>query len=966
MRTIRSLILCILVFSISCVSAQVSSSFKVLRFDVKDQIQGTSLYGLNQDDSGFIWVGTSRGLLRFDGATFEPFHTSVIDQRSVVERIYMLDNDRKLVLSAYPRGLFLQRGEGCIPLDVKLPGTPGIKFSQSTTDGSLIFWNGNEITRIDPTSLKSSYVWRDTNSEFKQYRGIYGFNRDSFFASTNYSAFIHGKHSHTKFDELVGATCVLRQGNDRLVAFVEDRIYSVHKSNVTLLGTIPDKAVRVLHAVFDLKGNIWFSGNNHGLYIMQNGEVKEVTEALNIKGEMVTHLLVDNAGNVWVSTAASGLQCVIESPFTNFTIRDGLSSNHITSLCQWGNAVLIGTNSGLNEISSNRVRGVDQLGMELKKPLGPAIYGYIHHLNGGRERLFVSSNSVKHDPEHPRTGTFQAISSSASLLWKDTLILGRWGGVTSRSVRNMYHIFNHVVVRKSHFKKEFFMHRLRNGKIIIGTEAGLFMTDLGVTFVSRVNVPGDSGIIYYDVAVAPDSSLWFATSSGVTHWSEDGTWEMLEADDGLGDDIIKALDFDSEGGLWLGTGLGLALYRDGRFVTYTEGNGLVHNSVTSVLYVRDKNELWIGTFKGLSRLDLNKLKINSGLSAPLKITSVDVLGEGVYDVGHLPNLNWKQNNLSIHFAPVRYSPPSDVVYQYRIKPGNPDWQTTTRSKIDFFALAPDQYTFEVRSKVSGKQWGTPTAIQLNIMPPVWRRTGFVIPALLLFVLMTFIYLRIRVRTIQRREHRNQAYQQEINQLEQQALSLSMNPHFIFNSLNSIQHYFGYNSSREANEFIADFAELIRLTMETSTRGHVPLMDEIHRLTLYLSLEKSRFERKLTFTIDVDQELKDANPFVPGMIIQPIVENAIWHGILPSGNPGVITVRVRGVHPIEVIIEDNGIGLEAARIRNAKAHRHESRGIEITLRRLKFLSEKNELHVEEIFDDQGNSLGTRAQILIWSN
>jgi len=185
----------------------------------------------------------------------------------------------------------------------------------------------------------------------------------------------------------------------------------------------------------------------------------------------------------------------------------------------------------------------------------------------------------------------------------------------------------------------------------------------------------------------------------------------------------------------------------------------------------------------------------------------------------------------------------------------------------------------------------------------------------------------------------------------------MNPHFIFNSLNSLQFLINSQRTEEANDYLSMMAKLIRKNLDTAGSGFILLSEEITRLKLYLDLEKMRFQDRFSYEIMTGSDVAPAALMIPNMIIQPFVENTLWHGILNSGNKGLITVSfsfeeidVDGVMCKSLIIKvtDNGIGINEAR-KNTKED-HISRGIQIIEERLKLLSIKMQLPTPIIFDD----------------
>jgi LytS/YehU family sensor histidine kinase len=208
----------------------------------------------------------------------------------------------------------------------------------------------------------------------------------------------------------------------------------------------------------------------------------------------------------------------------------------------------------------------------------------------------------------------------------------------------------------------------------------------------------------------------------------------------------------------------------------------------------------------------------------------------------------------------------------------------------------------------------------------------------------------------------------ISELEQLALKSQMNPHFIFNSLNSIQQYVMDKDIAGANRFISGFSKLIRQTLDFSSKPLVNLTDEIGYLSTYLELEKNRLEDKFTFTVSVDEELKNSDYQVPPMILQPYLENSLRHGIrFRKDNEGRISVRVNKMeNRLVCVIEDNGVGRKlAAHYKSINPIEYQSKGMSLTADRLELINrnikDKIYVSVDDLVNKTDEPAGTRVTI-----
>ncbi|MEJ2614447.1 MAG: histidine kinase [Ignavibacteriaceae bacterium] len=202
-------------------------------------------------------------------------------------------------------------------------------------------------------------------------------------------------------------------------------------------------------------------------------------------------------------------------------------------------------------------------------------------------------------------------------------------------------------------------------------------------------------------------------------------------------------------------------------------------------------------------------------------------------------------------------------------------------------------------------------------------------------------------------------------LKHQALSAMMNPHFIFNSLTSIQYFINDDEIEKANEYLSKFAKLLRLNLESAEHGFITIEEELERLKIYLMLEKIRFGHTLTYTLKIDREINAERIQIPNMLIQPFVENAVWHGILPKHGDGEISIKIEKSDNdnLKITITDNGIGFNKGL--ELKKSDHISKGMNIIEQRLNLLNDNNEklISVHDVSEYEKDKTGTIVEIIL---
>jgi LytS/YehU family sensor histidine kinase len=237
-------------------------------------------------------------------------------------------------------------------------------------------------------------------------------------------------------------------------------------------------------------------------------------------------------------------------------------------------------------------------------------------------------------------------------------------------------------------------------------------------------------------------------------------------------------------------------------------------------------------------------------------------------------------------------------------------------------LTGGNHVVEISATTDNIEWSEPTIINIIKEEKLSEKQGIywlaTLCSFVLIVLISFIWIRrIKIKSKKRLQE-----EQQVNLLKHQAMNSLLSPHFIFNSLTSIQNYINTNNGLRASEYLAKFSRLIRMIIEKAAQSHISLHDELARLTYYLELEKERFKNKFDYSIHIDENINTHEIEIPNMIIQPHVENCIIHGILPKQEHGELslTFSSRPGGKFVIKIEDNGIGLIKAKEHAKTGHK----------------------------------------------
>ena len=383
-------------------------------------------------------------------------------------------------------------------------------------------------------------------------------------------------------------------------------------------------------------------------------------------------------------------------------------------------------------------------------------------------------------------------------------------------------------------------------------------------------------------------------------------------------------------------------------------------NIHEVLVFNDS--LYIASDDGLTIIPEAQVeKMNTSIPIPY-IRSVSVNDQET-DPG-TPGLTIRGSaKIAFSFGCINYSS-APVLYAYKLDGMDSAWTTATNRAVVYQNLTAGNYTFLLKVGKSTSEWSGAVACPVHIKASIWQHPLF-------FLFLAIFALMVISLFIMRRKN-NQMKRQELDHhlvtLELKSLQSMMNPHFIFNAMGSIQNFLLLNKTGEAGLYLSQFARLIRQNMNAINAAMINLDEEVDRLRNYLDLEKLRMENKFDYLIDVDESIEADDIRIPSMIIQPFVENSIWHGMSALDCKGMVSVHFSfgDEKSLKVIIEDNGIGIKKAQSYQNKGEKHLNLGMEMTRKRLELLGRKYAVKTLVEFSEAqpGNANpGTRVELII---
>ncbi len=480
-------------------------------------------------------------------------------------------------------------------------------------------------------------------------------------------------------------------------------------------------------------------------------------------------------------------------------------------------------------------------------------------------------------------------------------------------------------------------------------------------------------------------NLWVATAQSLYKLEHSSAGYSLRQDTVFNIPAsVNGLLQDNQGDLWISTNnSGIIRYTPGQknWRMYTQMEGLQSSEFNLWSFIKTRRRLFgFGGINGVNFFypsDIKNIKIKAKPiiteilinDKPANNLSCDE--EPVKNTSLIKKLvlPYRRNTLSFRFAALEYSDPNANQFRYQLS--KVDKTFVYRENEDFARypdLRPGNYTFEVQATNSDGEWSDQVVkLEIRIDPPWWRTWWATILFFLTGLGFVILIYQARIKQIQQNEayHRKEAeYKQLIAETETAVLRLQMDPHFIFNSMNSINSYLLNKSVDTASDYLTRFANLMRMILKLAEKPFITITGEIEILERYLKVEAMRLEKKFTYHFAVDPELDPDEVELPTMILQPFVENAIWHGISPKEGEGHIAIRFWQKTPyLYCSIEDNGVGRAAAKSKTLQSEKHESKALSITERRLKLLDNGDGLvgsfEMLDLYSETGVAMGTKV-------
>jgi ligand-binding sensor domain-containing protein len=932
------------------------------RYDSKDGLPSSTVYCMTQDAEGFMWFGTETGLSRFDGTHFRTFtQEDGLPDNEIIQ--LFTDSRGRVWISPFKKSIcYYYKGKIYTPendtLLKRIPINNNVMRFAENDRGDVLLMETNQLHLV--TAANEIYSVNAIHGKPLKYLSAIGRNpAGSFWVLESNKLYEYNNRLFTQERtlELVSPHISFACLDNHVIAIRND------VKNVTLQSVVTGKTLhlhkRGMQTNFSVIDEAHVGINSPDGTMVYNINFPDSVQHF-LPGVRVSGLQKDKEGSLWFTTLGQGVYRLNSAFVLNTKFQDYNTNHTVLAFARDGNSVIVACDMNV----------IHRLNVVTGKSEGKSIFPLM--LNAHPIAALYKSGNVPLIAGTP-TGIFQLsprfywymrlsfITVKSFFPYKNELLV-----VTDRNISRLNPLT--MTMKDTIWHERATAAYAVNDTIYVGTLNGLYrlLPNGAKQFLGEKFAPLKSRI----AAITRDTNnvMWVATfGDGILAFRNEKIIAHIKQEQGLTSNICRTL-FLQDNALWVGTNKGLNKIRidDAAYPMkkYTTGDGLI-SDIINVVYV-DKNKVFVGTPEGVTFFD--EAKIASQSRCDLRFINITIGGDAFYPAVAPVIIPHKKNNIQFDYVGISYKSTGDIRYRYRMLGLDSTWYETKETFLSFPALPSGDYELQLQAINKFDVHSQLLVARFTVEKLLYEKTWFRVLTGLLFLAITGLVVLLIIRRIRRREEEKTAISRRIAELEQLSRKAQMNPHFIFNSLNSIQQYVMDSDLAGANKFISGFSRLIRQTLDFSSKPEISLEEELDYLTNYLEIEKTRLENAFSWAVSIDDTVDPAAYYIPPMILQPFVENSVRHGLrYRRDKKGMVTITVKraGDHLV-CILEDNGIGRKAAmRYKSVSPINYQSKGLSLTADRMAMYNQvhvqKISMQIDDLEDDQQNALGTRVTI-----
>ena len=930
-----------------------------------DGLIGNSVYSTVEDTSGFVWFATNRTVCRYDGNQFTYFGK---EEGYTEDGAYFIYKDKNAMIwvISFNFKLFYFNGSRFI----EFTAIPNASWLCEDDGGLMYVLTRDRIIQVVQglKVIKSAQIFPELPQN--QMFNLVALSAKKWLLSGNNAIYVSDGSSAK---QLLAESCSLYVSPARLYKLTNGSVLISICSNLYIFNAETQKVtlfyseenLTTVSFFEDTENNDIFITSNHGVLKFEGGNL--FAKPIHIlEDKIIDAIGKSKEGIYWFCSNAQG---IFYGNFSSchITPKDGLPAD-VRFIRASKKGIFYASLKGTVGTLTNNGKYL------IPKLLVPSSFTYIqkavklpngevHFSSAGFNPVLYKGLSKKYI-DNNRMYIFNDNQDVLFYFRKDT-------GAFCYSTQTHQIIANKPISPNISLKHDW---DIENPNTVLGDSIFVFIQKTGYTtatlrgnsiYYKKYKMPGLS---LAQVIPSPSGNLIFSTQTKGIVIKTGNTTQHITTSDGLISNYCNNIYYENNQ-LWVCTELGLSRVKLSAtdkvlsIQNYNSDDYLLTNNVRDIAIA--DSLLYVVTDNGISIFNPDKL-INKKYVPSIYIKQVTINGNKVNQQQHF-TLPYSQSNLSIYYQAISMRKATPVGYRYRLTNIDTGYTYTKENNVNYAKLPPGQYQFIVYATNGNGKWSKyPATISFTITAPYWQTLWFKALVLALILGITFVIVKRR-DTLSRRK---QESKKRLIESELKALRLQMNPHFIFNTLNSLQKFILQYKPIEANKYIAKFSRLMRWIMIYSDKQQISLQEELDFLNLYIELEQLRFKNAFTTHIEIDETLNTQEAFIPSLIIQPFVENAIKYGLTekPKAEQGALSLLIKTSGDLlYVTITDNGVGRDLIKKRQqTEVSKPASTGIKSTTERLLILHDnriKNPVVITDLFDKNKQACGTKVELII---
>ncbi len=926
----RYIIFCLLLVAVKAWSQ--SRSFSFQHYGPEDGLSNTNVLAVKQDKNDILYLATENGVYNFDGYNFNKIKPNTI----------LKSNDiRNLAFNEHNNLIIINRRAGIYEYNKKSNEAKLVKGLAFNTIDELIIDEDYDYSLTDQIKVtvidkKTGKVIEDeikkadnNNQAFaifktKQHTILIGRSDGLYRFEKGKQVKIPFKKPFPVYSITQDTTGIIYLGSDNSIVCLNsttvEKIIPVKTQKTNNFFSANNNA-HVSKLVVDKYGRIWFTNNpDDNLYVIENGITYDAFDLLGIDKVLINCIYKDTDDNIWIGTFNDGIYFIQNPQLKNISFTSDRKVLPVTCAKFIDKSIVVGTNNGLfiYDYTTGNTQTVvkpDELFLESIFAINPlhktVIYSKLNSITEKKGSYLIGNEVYNFMPVASRLFHYNTTTHNA---------------YSADGLGNLYISPDYNSGKKNTQDTliSFPDYRTKINSLYEGDKAIYIGTSDGLTIYSphtKTYKNYTKELFSYAInhIERHRSKTFLAHENGITILEDSSLIQQIGE---LRLTAVKKIRF-YQNKIWIATLDGLFICDENLqpIVIYNKSNGLLSNSVNDLIF--DGDNCCICTNKGITICSIDNLLKQVRVANKLFITSATVEEKEQDLINHQLFLNSSESDITINFSSPLFVKPNKQYYKYKYDKSK--WLPLDNTNLRLTSINGGAHNVQIICSYDNINWSDPISITIKKAIPFNEGKWFVIVIILgSLIIITGVSLfwvkRVRIKATKRVQEERQ-----VNLLKHQAMNSLMSPHFIFNSLTSIQNYINANDSLKASEYLAKFSRLIRMIIEKASQGDIALHEELTRLNYYLDLEKERFKGKFDFFLKVDDNVNTLDIKIPNMIIQPYAENSIIHGILPKHEHGNLYIYFKKPNDktLTIIIEDDGIGYNKAK-ENAKAG-HKSLG-----------------------------------------